>query len=245
MTNLIGNAIDAMPAGGEITIRTRHIDGTVQLAITDTGTGMDEETRRHCLEPFFTTKGEVGTGLGLAMVFGVAKRHGAVIDIESELGKGTTIYVNFPTTGLLTIVEKKNEHSTANMMPSLTILCIDDDPATLGLLQEVLTLDRHTVTTCNSGQAGIDEFQNSVARNKPFDVVFTDLGMPFVDGRQVITTIKRLSPDTPVILLTGWGSRFSAEGGVPAADVILNKPPKVNDIRRGLRKVFETPDTTM
>jgi len=244
LTNLIINAIDAMPQGGQITVQTRHTSEIVRLEITDTGAGMDEKTRQRCLEPFFTTKGEAGTGLGLAMVFGIVKRHDATLDIESTPGKGTTIRIDFPAAGLLTI-EKDTEdnHPDAETIPSLKILCIDDNHATLELLQEMLTLDGHTVTTIDGGQAGLDEFRDSINRGEPFDVVFTDLGMPYVDGRQVINTIKRESPDTPVILLTGWGARFTSEENIPPTDVILNKPPQVNDIQRGLRKIFLPSDT--
>jgi signal transduction histidine kinase/CheY-like chemotaxis protein len=244
LTNLVLNAVDAMPDGGTLTIRTKVAEGArasyddpvlrhVQVEVTDTGLGMDEETRRRCLEPFFTTKGDRGTGLGLAMVYGMVRRHSGEIEIESTVGKGTTVRLSFVVPG---DVATDDESTTAYGVPSrLRILIVDDDPLLLKSLRDTLEADGHVIVTANGGQEGIDAFQAARARREPFDVAMTDLGMPYVDGRQVASAVKQASPCTPVILLTGWGQRLAAEGDVPPhVDHLISKPPKLRDLREAL-----------
>jgi CheY-like chemotaxis protein len=194
---------------------------------------MDEDTRRRCLEPFFTTKGERGTGLGLAMVYGTMQRHGADIDIESAIGKGTSVRLSFaiPTksaTGAVASI-------MASAVPPLRILVVDDDPLVLKSLRDTLEADGHSVTTADGGQAGFDAFLAARAQDNPFPVVITDLGMPYVDGRTVSSSVKTAAPTTIVILLTGWGQRLVAEGDIPPhVDRVLSKPPKLREVREAL-----------
>jgi CheY-like chemotaxis protein/anti-sigma regulatory factor (Ser/Thr protein kinase) len=249
LINLVFNAVDAMPNGGILTLRTRTAKlgsskPEVHVEVQDTGVGMDEETRRRCLEPFFTTKGERGTGLGLAMVYGVAQRHNAEIDIESTLGKGTIVRLNFPVASTTGDVA---ELAAPTPMPSrLRILVVDDDPLLLKSLRDTLEVDGHLVTTANGGQAGIDAFLATEEHGECFSIVITDLGMPHVDGRKVASAIKGASPSTPVILLTGWGQRLVAEGDVPPhVDRVLNKPPKLRDLRSTLAELASNPAATM
>jgi PAS domain S-box-containing protein len=247
LTNLIFNAVDAMPEGGTLTLRTRVTkDGSqegqtparhVQVEIIDTGIGMNEETRRHCLEPFFTTKGERGTGLGLAMVYGMVERHSADAEIESELGKGTTVRLtfsvpeNFETQSIQTYTPK------AVVSPQ-RILIVDDDPLILSSLLDALAADGHLVVSANGGQEGIDAFRVAHESEEPFAVVITDLGMPYIDGRQVAGAVKNISPSTPVILFTGWGQRLVADGDIPPhVDRVLSKPPKLRQLREALSSV--------
>ncbi len=237
LVNLVFNAVDAMPEGGTLTMRTRiskDAPQLVHLEVSDTGVGMDEDTRRRCLEPFFTTKGERGTGLGLAMVYGIVRRHNAEIEIESALGKGTTIRLNFPAP--VTPAGEPDERSAPFIVPTrLRILVIDDDPLLIKALRDTLETDGHVITTATGGQDGITMFKKACAGNEPFAVVITDLGMPYTDGRQVASAIKGASPTTPVILLTGWGQRLVAEGDIPPhVDCVLNKPPKLRQLREAL-----------
>lgn len=241
LTNLVFNAVDAMPEGGVVTVRTsllhRGSSEVVQAEIIDTGIGMDEETQRRCLEPFFTTKGERGTGLGLAMVYGIVRRHSAEIEIESTPRKGTTIRLKFPT-----IPATRTESKAVPVVrPSnLRLLVVDDDPLLIKSLHDALQNDGHTVVTATGGQEGIDLFEASAAGSAPFSAVITDLGMPHVDGRRVAAAVKTLSPATPVILLTGWGQKLAAEGDLPSAvDRILNKPPKLGELREALARCYE------
>ena len=215
LTNLIFNAVDAMPDGGTLTVRTRSSAETVQLEVVDSGVGMDEETRRRCLEPFFTTKGERGTGLGLAMVYGMVRRHSAELEIDSTLHRGTTMRITFPAAQAAAAAAAGNR--TRFPPRALSILIVDDDPLVLESLRVTLQNDGHTVTAADGGQAGIDCFAEAQQRGTSFDVVITDLGMPHVDGRRVASAVKAASPSTPVILLTGWGQRLVDERRHPDA----------------------------
>jgi PAS domain S-box-containing protein len=238
LVNLIFNAVDAMPEGGPLTIRTSMLASeplpSVVLEVIDAGIGMDEDTRRRCLEPFFTTKGARGTGMGLAMVYGIAQRHGVNLEIESEPGKGTIVRMIFPATR-----EAVGAGAEAELSPptALRILIVDDDPLLLKSLRDALEADGHSVTAASSGQAGINAFVESHAAGDPFPVVITDLGMPHVDGRKVAATIKASVPETVVLLLTGWGRRLVADGEVPSGiDEVLSKPPRLAEIRAALAR---------
>ena len=242
LTNLIFNAVDAMPEGGTLTLRTMVVANAserprqVQLTVSDTGAGMDEEARRRCLEPFFTTKGERGTGLGLAMVYGMVQRHGARIDIESAVGLGTSMHLSFTVPAGETEVAAESQKVHA-VPTNLRILIVDDDPVLLKSLHETLEADGHSVVTASGGQAGIDAFLAGHTQDDRFDAVITDLGMPYVDGRQVSTAVKTKSPETLVIMLTGWGQRFVADGGTPLhVDTVLSKPPKLRELRQALAR---------
>jgi signal transduction histidine kinase/DNA-binding response OmpR family regulator len=242
LVNLILNAVDAMPEGGVLTVRTKLTNEqnesarTLQLQVSDTGIGMDEDTRKRCLEPFFTTKGERGTGLGLAMVYGIAQRHSATIDISSTLGYGTTISVIFPAA---TIHGRSKPHDATTALPHrLRLLLVDDDPTVLQAMRVALEVDGHLVTTANDGQAGISTFCSAVERGEAFAAVITDLGMPHIDGSKVASAVKTASPATPVILLTGWGQRILAEGNIPPhVDRVLSKPPRLRELRETLADV--------
>ena len=235
LTNLVFNAVDAMPQGGTLTLRTGAVEsGQVQVEVSDTGVGMSEDARRRCLEPFFTTKGERGTGLGLAMVYGMVQRHAADIAIDSTMGRGTTIRLRFAAA----VAAAPAQSATLYAAPSpLRILLVDDDPVLLKSLRDAMEGDGHTIVTANGGQEGIDVFCAAQNLQEAFDVVITDLGMPHVDGRQVASRLKSASPSTPVIMLTGWGQRLVAEGDVPPhVDHVLSKPPKLRDLRQALAR---------
>jgi len=247
LTNLILNAVDAMPSGGMITIRTRvasfgpgraNVSEHVILEVQDTGVGMDEKTRRRCLEPFFSTKGKRGTGLGLAMVYGVVERHEGQIEIDSEVGKGTTVRLVFPVYRL----EPTHSSDQENDVPPgpFRILCVDDEPPVRELIREILQRDGHTITVADGGQSGIVAFRAARSTGEPFDAVITDLGMPYVDGREVAATVKKESPDTCVIMLTGWGAFLKDDKAAPVhVDGVLSKPPRIREIRGMLRKTVK------
>ncbi|HEV2453690.1 MAG TPA: ATP-binding protein, partial [Verrucomicrobiae bacterium] len=246
LTNLILNAVDALPRGGVITVRTSAIERPVKngdfsihavLEVSDTGIGMDETTQKRCLEPFYSTKGKRGTGLGLAMVYGVVERHQGKIEIESAIGKGTTMRLLFPVRNLA-IFQTEETSDTDQPPEPMRILCIDDEPALRILIHEMLLRDGHNIVMADGGQAGIDAFRAALQKKTPFDVVVTDLGMPMVDGNAVARTIKSESSSTPVIMLTGWGVFLKNDGDAPSeVDGILSKPPRIKEIRSMLKRV--------
>jgi PAS domain S-box-containing protein len=246
LTNLVLNAVDAMPEGGTLTLHTGVANGAgreaaaapcVRVEIRDSGVGMTEAVRSRCLEPFFTTKGERGTGLGLAMVYGMVQRHSAELEIESELGAGTTMRVVFPAEW------RREAQPPAPFVPAskrLRLLLVDDDPLLLRSLTDVLESDGHSVVAADGGQRGIDEFLSAGKRGEGFEAVITDLGMPSVDGRTVAAAVKAAAPDTPVILLTGWGRRLQGEGELPEhVDRVLSKPPRLPELRAALEELVE------
>ena len=251
LTNLIFNAVDAMPEGGTLTVRSRvvtsgpHVGDAhrqVQVEVSDTGVGMDEETRRRCLEPFYTTKGERGTGLGLAMVYGMVQRHSADLEIESTLRRGTTVRVTF---AVAEPFAPGAAQSPRLQLPAqrLRILLVDDDPMLIKSLRDILEGDGHVVTVADGGQRGIDTFVAALAEGAGFSLVITDLGMPYVDGRKMAAAVKTASPLTPVILLTGWGRRLLAENDIPAyVDRVLSKPPRLAEVRAALAELVRGPE---
>jgi PAS domain S-box-containing protein len=244
LTNLLLNAVDAMPEGGTVTLRTRYLprDNQVVVEVQDTGVGMSETTRSRCLEPFFTTKGERGTGLGLPMVFGMVQRHGGDFEIDSELGRGTTMRMIFPCapTGM-----SVSAQALVTLPRPLRLLLVDDDPLLLRSLRDSLELDDHEVVTADGGQAGIDAFALSVQSGEKFDAVITDLGMPYVDGRKVAARVRQLSGEVPIIMLTGWGHRLIAMSDQPEhVNRVLSKPPKMAELRGALSDLVAPKEVT-
>jgi CheY-like chemotaxis protein len=231
LTNFIFNSVDAMPQGGVITVCTRVEGAKILLAVTDTGIGMDSEERARCLEPFFTTKGEHGTGLGLAVVYGIVQRHNGIIDVISEKGQGTTISVTFPATS---ITAHPSIELPLAVETSRKVLVADDQEIICELLAEYLRADGHEVTLATCGTDALEKF-----RAGEFDVVVTDQSMPGLNGVQVAAAIKSTRPDLPVILLTGFGDEMLATGHLPPeVDLVVSKPVSTADLRRALVRVF-------
>jgi len=241
VTNLVLNAVDAMPEGGTLTLHSYHDRSAacVCIEVRDTGVGMSETVRTRCLDPFYTTKGERGTGLGLAMVYGMTQRHSAELQIESEPGTGTTMRLCFPSAEATAMLQLEK---AAHPLQTLRILVIDDDPLVLDALRHTLQGDGHEIEVAEGGQAGIDAFVAAQRQDEPFEIVFTDLGMPHVDGRTVAAAVKSASPATPVVLLTGWGYRLQTERELPEnVDRVLAKPPKIAELRSVLAELACAP----
>jgi DNA-binding response OmpR family regulator len=246
LTNLIFNAVDAMPEGGNIEVSTSALSSSapnstpasiVNLQVSDGGVGMDEATSRRCLEPFFTTKGERGTGLGLAMVYGMAQRHGAKLEIDSKCGVGTTMRLLFPAHTRTSLPAARSTDSSLPVR-SLRILLVDDDPVLIESLSDTLRREGHQVVSTDGGLAGIKAFHQARESSEPFDIVITDLGMPHVDGSQVISSVRSASSHVPIILLTGWGQPALSDRETPAqADRLLSKPPRLRELRAALAEL--------
>jgi signal transduction histidine kinase len=231
LTNLIFNAVDAMPAGGSLQLSTCTENGSVVLRLIDTGTGMSETVRQHCLEPFFTTKGDKGTGLGLSMVFGIVQRHAGTIEIESELGRGTSFIFRFPPAS-----DECIALPDAPPWPNspLRVLVVDDQPILCELVCEHLQDDFHTVETAFSGREALEKF-----RAASFDLVITDQVMAEMTGEQLALAIKDLNPEMPVILLTGYGRESADKTAYSSAiDLVLGKPMTRAALRHAFAKVM-------
>jgi signal transduction histidine kinase len=250
LINLVFNAVDALPKGGTITLTTRCLPAPVsdhngattghwlQVEVKDNGIGMDEKIRQRCLEPFFSTKTlHGGTGLGLAMVYGMVQRHEGNIEIDSAPGHGTCIRLTLP-------IREKTSPTVRENLPSvqagrsLHVLCIDDDEPVRELLNDCLTHFQHRVSTAASGEEGLAVFRAARLKNQPFDVVVTDLGMPKMDGHQLARAIKAESPRTPVVMMTGWGAMMKEDGeSAPEVDALVGKPPQIQELNDLLLQV--------
>jgi len=249
LMNLVFNAVDALVQGGTITFVTRSINipgsenagapvRRLQVEVKDNGVGMDEKTRQHCLEPFFSTKSlRGGTGLGLAMVYGMMQRHEGAIEIESSPGQGTCIRLTFP-------IQEKCPQVVRDILPqvekthALHILCIDDEEPIRLLLEDCLTHFNHRVATAASGEQGIKLFRAARLNKQPFEVVITDFGMPKMDGHHVAKTIKAESPLTPIVMMTGWGTIMKEEGKTaPDVDAVVGKPPRMHELNDLLLRI--------
>ncbi len=243
LTNLIFNAVDAMPHGGTLRLHTRLEEATlvpgnpstgerrVVLEVSDTGMGMDEETRRRCLEPFFTTKGSQGTGLGLAMVCSTVAAHGGTVGLHSEPGVGTTFIFSFPVRPLA--VETPRAFNAAQPQVPVRILAVDDQPVLCEILVEYLTDEWHEVETAGDGYEALEKF-----RRQPFDLIITDKAMPGMGGEQLALQAKALSARTRVIMLTGYGPISDLPPEASCVDLILDKPTTCNALREAVGRVM-------
>jgi signal transduction histidine kinase/ActR/RegA family two-component response regulator len=242
-SHLIRNAEEAMPEGGSIEIRTGIREATegigdpsegarVVVVVKDHGKGMDAATRGRCIEPFFTTKNPRHPGLGLATVYGAMQRHDGTLEIVSEPGQGTQVTVDFP---LISAGQPAAAERERPVRP-LRLLCVDDEPLVLMLLKDVLQMYGHSVETANGGADGIKAFEAAHAGAAPFQAVITDLGMPDLDGWQVVQAIKQCSPQTPVILLTGWANLLEKKDVLEKVDAVLKKPLSMAQMEAVLRR---------
>ena len=232
ITNMIFNAIEAMPEGGRIEIHTFQAKEKVYIQISDTGVGMAEEVRKKIFEPFFTTKPFSNAGLGLSMSYGIVKRFGGDIEVESIVGHGTTFTIILPV-GL----EGKEEVVTSSVIKKgreARILVIDDEETVRSVLFRILSQVKHRVTVAESGEEGIRLF-----KEERFDIVLTDLGMPGISGWEVGKTIKKMNPRTPVGMITGWGMQVDQatikENGI---DFVISKPFQFNEILKVIDKTI-------
>jgi CheY-like chemotaxis protein len=234
LTNLIFNATDAMPKGGVITFRLYCENNvSVVLEVTDTGVGMDYETLRHCMEPFFTTKGVQGSGLGLSMVHGILERHGGTVEIESKPGAGTTIRMRFPVPVEAERTEKKSK-TKPKRLPPRRVLTIDDEARSRDLIAALLKSDGHYVETAGGGREGLD-----LLRVGKFDLIITDSAMPLMSGDEVAGEAQKIRPGIPVIMLTGFGDIMKDIGKCPAGVArVMSKPVTSGELRLAMAAVL-------
>ncbi len=243
LTNLVLNAVDAMPGGGWLRLRSRPPDagrrkGSVVVEVVDSGSGMDEATRSRCLEPFFTTKGERGTGLGLAMVYGTLQRRGGSMEIDTGPGMGTTVRLLLPRfraagadSGWALLDAAGTQRSP------LRLLLVDDDPVLLNGLAEMLRADGHEVTAVSGGPAARGLLDAEARCGRRFDAMITDLGMPDVDGLQLARAVRRADPRTRIVALGGADTDAPDQRLEGWVDARLSKPPLLHELRAALAGV--------
>ena len=231
LVDLIFNSIDAIPKRGTITIRTEVQGRWLVLTVADDGIGMSDEIKARCLEPFFSTKEDQGTGLGLGAVYGIARRHGGEIDIQSEQGRGTTVAVSLPLEKSARTAEPAKPAPAATA--SLRILVVEDEPLVREVLGVYLAEDNHQVTTAENGREGLEKF-----RAGEFDLVMTDRSMPEMNGDALAAEIKKLRPAQPVLLLTGFGDIMAGSGEMPTGvDLVVSKPFTLTTLRSAIAKI--------
>jgi PAS domain S-box-containing protein len=232
LTNLIFNAVDAMPTGGTLFLRTRTQGNSAIIEVSDTGTGMPLEVQRRCFEPFFSTKGAHGTGLGLAMVFGIVQRHHGEITVQSQMGRGTTFTVTLPGVP----PETSAQNLPAAGQRPLRILFVDDEASSREVVSDYLSCDGHTVETASDACEALQRL-----RDQKFDLVITDKAMPGMTGDQLARTVNDLTPGLPVMLLTGFGDFMKAAGKRPEGVCeIVSKPATLGSLRDGIVRAMRS-----
>ena len=235
LTNLIFNAVDAMPYGGQITFSTRPEEGKIVLEVSDTGVGMSEETRVRCFEPFFSSKEKGGTGLGLAMTYGIVTRHSGAIEVKSQEGRGTTFMVHLPVRNTPVGEAPVKSPSCTDKFPrKLNVLVVDDEAMVRDVLKEYLTGDGHEVETAVDGVNAWEIFQK-----KKFDLVITDRAMPEMNGDELADRIKKHASNMPLIMLTGFGELMKTKEEHPkGVDLLMSKPLTLEAYREAIFKAL-------
>jgi len=234
-TNIIFNAIDAMINGGILSIKAEKAGNYVRVDFKDTGHGMTEEVVERIFDPFFTTKGVLGSGLGMSEVYGIVKRHNGRIQVESEVGVGTTIKLLFPKArrpGEDVLTSKLKETK------ALDIFIVDDEDYIVDTLSEYLSEMGHTVHSSNSSERALDELRKAY-----YDVVITDLGMPGINGIELAEMIKKINSKVQVILVSGWALNLKSSELENRVDFVINKPfsfEKINFILAEVEKKLQS-----
>ncbi len=233
--NIINNSLDAMPEGGSISFSTWSGSDTTYVSVSDTGEGMSEDVKKRIFDPFFTTKMAVGTGLGMSTAYGIINRHGGKIEVKSELGKGSTFTLQFPTTMKSAIPKEASpEQETMNM--NLRILVVDDEKEICEILEYFLSKKGHMVRTANSGREAI-----ILINDTEYDLVLTDMAMPDVYGYEVVKALNKLEKRPKIGIITGWGEKLEHIGDEGfEVDFIIKKPFNFSELTKDVNNAFNT-----
>ncbi|MGA7877132.1 MAG: ATP-binding protein [Desulfoferrobacter sp.] len=218
LTNLIFNAVEAMPTGGTLKLSNRKSNGWVVIEVADTGIGINEEILERIFDPFYTTKGVLNSGLGLSVSWSLVNRCGGELLVNSKQGQGSVFTIRLPGTGVLE--ESSYQDNSTRRLDNYRLLVVDDDVQVLEIVTDMLRFKGHEVVAVSDGKVALDLIEND-----HFDLVLTDLGMPGLSGWKIAEKVKDIRPDVPVILFTGWGAQYEehdlTQRGVAA---VLSKP---------------------
>lgn len=253
IVNLALNARDAMPNGGELTIETGMVDAldkkvnsgevfstpSVFLAVSDTGTGMDQNTLTHIFEPFFTTKAPgKGTGLGLATVYGIVRQAGGIINVKSSPGHGSRFEIYFPKTEGTTEVGKVSSVASIPPLESKTVLLVDDDKVVRRLIADTLQRRGYKILEASGGQEALLIAENYLAK---LDLVLSDIVMPEMSGVQLGLELQKRRPDLKVILMSGYANERGVHQDSPSiAAAVLQKPFSFELLNSVIQDVLES-----
>ncbi len=230
--NVTNNALEAMPSGGSISFSTWSCDDTVFVCVTDTGMGIPDAVKKNIFDPFFSTKGVEGTGLGMSMVYGIVIRHGGNINVTSEVGRGTTFTLQFPATNesrsLMEMPDTKQETNTK----CLRILVVDDEEDIRNILNRHLSRRGHNVKTVDNGADAINMIEI-----EGFDLVLCDLAMPNVFGYDVVEALYGLKKIPKIGIITGWNEERVSDNEMKV-DFYLKKPFKLLELTKHMDKLF-------
>ena len=233
-TNLINNALDAMPQGGEIKIRTFKENSCIGIKVEDSGVGISKTITDRIFDPFFTTKGPQSTGLGMSVSYGIITRHKGTISVDSQGGRGTAFTIKIPVNKVVEIKEDGLQKLQRKGKKG-NILIVEDEENIRILLSEILTSDGHLVSVASNGKKGVEIF-----RKGSFDLVLTDLGMPGMSGWEVASSVKKLAPEVIVAIVTGWDIQLGRDelkqNGV---DMVINKPFKVKQVLKLVQEAIK------
>jgi CheY-like chemotaxis protein len=235
LTNLVTNAVDAMPAGGTCRVEIASDAEWAVMSVTDTGVGMPDEMRGRVFEPFFTSKGPRGTGLGLAVSWGIVTRHGGTIDVESTPGHGSTFRIRLPIP--VALPEVVIGASVAPAPRPARLLVIEDEPQVQAVLAEMLREAGYGVAVASDGLEGIEHCDR-----EPVDVVLSDISMPGISGWDVAARLRARHPHIPIGFVTGWGDQLDPDRLAGAGvDFVVAKPFQAQDVRRHVAQAVMRP----
>jgi diguanylate cyclase (GGDEF)-like protein len=232
LTNLVFNAVDALPGGGTIHLSARRQDDEVVVEVADSGLGMSPDVQARIFEPFFTTKGNRGTGLGLAQVFGIVERHAGRIEVLSAPDQGTTMRMYLPGAAAAAPALVRIAEPVATRR--LRILAVDDEPLIGKMVSRLVRTGGHSVVIATSGEEALEHLRDDV-----FDVVLSDVGMGAgMNGWELAAHVQRQWPQLGFVLATGWGAQIDvAEARLKGVDAVLAKPYRPDELLNTLQRV--------
>ena len=235
LTNLVTNAVDAMPEGGHCSVRLGAAGEWATVSVRDTGIGMEEDTRRRVFEPFFTSKGPRGTGLGLAVSWGIVTRHGGTIEVESTPGEGSTFVVRLPVP--VALPDSVTGVTVPPPTHSARVLIIEDEPEVQAVLADMLRDAGYVVTVAKDGSTGLE-----ACEAEAMDIVLSDISMPGLSGWDVAARLRSQFPATPIGFVTGWGDQLDPERLTrTGVSFVIAKPFQTLDVLRHVAQALTVP----